>query len=115
LISSSQRKDEAPIVFPMFKSFKVVTSRREKNSPASPTGFCSAAICVATLLSISGDGAVALEKSAECEFLADAVENLWDKVGVRMAVVASKYKSVILLSGNMQRMAIDETESRLQG
>jgi hypothetical protein len=115
LITIPQRKDEAPIIFPTFKSFKVVTSRREKNSPALPTGFCSAAICVATLLGISGDGAVAVEKSAACEFLADAVEDLWDRVGVSMSVVTGKYKNVLLLSDDSQRMVIDKTESGLQG
>jgi hypothetical protein len=90
LLISLQRKDEAPIIFPKFMSFKVITSRMEKNSPASPTGFCSAAVYIATLLGMSKDGGVVVEKSAECEYLADAVEDLWDRVGVRMGIVAGE-------------------------
>jgi hypothetical protein len=86
-----RRKDEAPIIFPAFTSFKIVTARKEKHSPASPTGFCSAAVCVATLLGMSEEGAVIVEKSAECEFLADAVEDLWDRVGVSMGAIAGEY------------------------
>jgi hypothetical protein len=86
-----RRKDEAPILFPTYMSFKIVTACKEKNSPASPTDFCSAVRCVATLLGISEEGAVIVEKSAECEFLADAVEDLWDRVGVRTGAVAGEY------------------------
>jgi hypothetical protein len=91
-----RRKDEAPIIFPAFPSFKIVTARKEKNWPASPTGFCSAPVCVATLLGMSEEGAVIVEKSTECEFLADAVEDLWDRVGVRMGAVAGEYDYLFL-------------------
>jgi hypothetical protein len=30
---------------------------------------------------------VVVEKSTECEFLADAVEDLWDRVGVRWGLL----------------------------
>jgi hypothetical protein len=39
---------------------------------------------------MSKDGGVVVEKSAECEYLADAVEDLWDRVGVRMGIVAGE-------------------------
>jgi hypothetical protein len=90
-IDKSRRKDEAPFLFPTYTSFKIVTARKEKNSPASPTSFCSAPVCVATLLGMSEEGAVIVEKSTGCEFLTDAVEDLWDRVGVRMGAVAGEY------------------------
>jgi hypothetical protein len=40
---------------------------------------------------MSEEGVVIVEKSAGCEFLADAVEDLWDRVGVRMGAVAGEY------------------------
>jgi hypothetical protein len=46
---------------------------------------------VATLLGISEKDGVVVEKSAEYEYLADAVEDLWERIGVRMGVVVGKY------------------------
>jgi hypothetical protein len=94
-------KDEAPIAYPAFTHFKIVTSRRDKASPASPREFCSTTVCVAALLGISQDGGVVVEKSTECEYLADAVEDLWEKIGVRMGVLAGK--SIFLFECMMWR------------
>jgi hypothetical protein len=32
-----------------------------------------------------------VDKSTECEYLADAVEDLWETVGMRMGVVAGEF------------------------
>jgi hypothetical protein len=56
----------------------ISTSRSTNESPA----FCSAAVHTAMLLTLHADNETwtALEKSDECEYLADAVESLWEKV-----------------------------------
>jgi hypothetical protein len=67
------------------KAFKIVTSRKEER-PQSSVIFFEGAVYVAKLIDtpatevVGGSERMLLEKSDECKFLANAVENLWEKV-----------------------------------
>jgi hypothetical protein len=77
---ANKAKDEASIVHPTFSKFHVITSRKNRMCPESPGSFCNATVHTANVLGITADGNSVLEESAECEYLADAVEDLWEKV-----------------------------------
>lgn len=71
--------DDARLIYPEVRDFKVIVSRRDKTCLASPKGFCDASVHLATLLVHADEGSVVLNESGKCECLADAVENLWEK------------------------------------
>ncbi|KAF2832913.1 FAD/NAD(P)-binding domain-containing protein [Ophiobolus disseminans] len=75
--------DEAPIIFTESKNFKVITTRVNKTCFATPTGFCDSVVCTAMLVAGSAAEWRVLEKSEEHEYLADAVEDVWQKVLAR--------------------------------
>jgi hypothetical protein len=63
-----------------FSKFHVITSRKNRMCLASPSSFCNDTVHTANLFGITADGSTVLQESAECEYLADAVEDLWEKV-----------------------------------
>jgi hypothetical protein len=71
---------EAPLLFPGFAHFKVVTARKYKNCDAAPAGFCDSAVHTAILIAGSESEWRVLETSEERECLVDAVEELWENV-----------------------------------
>jgi hypothetical protein len=79
--------DEASSLYLTQTNFRVVTARKLRVCPASPNSFCNASVHVATL--VAGATAVVLQ-GKESEFLADAVEDLWEKVLGKMGVVAGE-------------------------
>jgi hypothetical protein len=79
--------DEASSLYLAQTIFRVVTARKLRVCPASPNSFCNASVHVATL--VAGAAAVVLQ-GKESEFLADAVEDLWEKVLEKTGVVAGE-------------------------
>lgn len=62
-------------------NFRIIAARKSKLCPASPTSFCNTAVYIATLTGTSeGGGDIVIEQGEECEYLADAVEDLWERV-----------------------------------
>jgi hypothetical protein len=77
------------MVYPTLAEFRVVTSRKFRICPASPNTFCNATVHVATL--VTGAGSTVVQQGRECEYLADAVENLWEKMLEKAGGVVGKY------------------------
>ncbi|KAH7086003.1 hypothetical protein BKA63DRAFT_549007 [Paraphoma chrysanthemicola] len=65
-----------------YQVFKVATARARKSSPAALNSFCKTITHTAVLLGmeVNERGWTVLEKSDECEYLSDAVEDLWGRV-----------------------------------
>jgi hypothetical protein len=64
---------------PALDKFRVVTSRKFRVCPASLHNFCNATVHIATL--VAGTESTVVQQGKECEFLADAVEDLWETCG----------------------------------
>lgn len=65
-------------------------SRKEKTCPASPNGICDTTVHVARLLRGSRRGDVVVAESEECDYLADDVENLWEKTLEKVGAVLAE-------------------------
>ncbi|KAF1915126.1 hypothetical protein BDU57DRAFT_576452 [Ampelomyces quisqualis] len=85
--------EQASLAIVVATDFRVFTARRNKNFPASPTSFRNTAVYVATLIGgCEGGAAVVVERSEECEYLADAMEDLWEKVLTKVGKEADGLK-----------------------
>jgi hypothetical protein len=69
--------EEASIAYLGLSDFHIVTARK---NPASPANLCEGTVHVMCLVAGSSDGIMVVARSSACEYLADAVEDLWEQV-----------------------------------
>jgi hypothetical protein len=69
--------DEASTAYPELSAFHIVTARK---NPASPAKLCEVTVHAIFLVAASSDGSMVVARSSACEYLADAVEDLWEQV-----------------------------------
>jgi hypothetical protein len=88
--STNRYVDEAPIIHERstkYTTYKVTVVCKYLRCPVSPATFSDSILHLAKLIAVvesdSSNEWVLLEQSEETEYLADAVENLWEKVMFR--------------------------------
>lgn len=88
--------------FNKYTTFKVITARKSGRCPVNMQTFSDNVIHVARLVAVTGSGSTdewtILVESAETEFLADAVEDLWHKTMTKSGQVTGTWRGTFALT-----------------